>query len=197
MTTNAPTNNQAFFSYLDEESDITDIILREGKRFTSLSIFTEKILRGPSDFSVAERETMAAYVSALNSCTFCHNTHHAVAQQFGLQTGLLEQLVEDIDSAPVSDKIKPVYQYIKKLTLEPSKMIKSDVDRVLSAGWSEQALADAICVCALFNCYNRLLDGYGIKGTKEGYANGAQQLSKRGYRISWIPRFLYRMGWLK
>ncbi|MEO1713860.1 MAG: peroxidase, partial [Bacteroidota bacterium] len=190
MTTNAPTNNQAFFSYLHEESDITDIILREGKRFTSLSIFSEKVLRGPSDFSIAERETMAAYVSALNNCTYCHNTHLAVAQQFGVDGKLLGQLIEGINSTPISEKLKPVYQYIKKLTLEPSKMIKSDADRVFSAGWSEQALADAICVCALFNCYNRLLDGYGIKGTKEGYINGAKQLSKRGYRISWIPRFL-------
>lgn len=188
--------SNSFFTYLNNESDIRDIILRDGGRFKSLASFSEIVLRGKSELSFAERETIATFVSALNSCTFCYNSHLEVSKQFGVDENLIEQLLKDIDTSPISDKMKPVYHYVKKLTLSPSKMINSDADKVFEAGWSEQALTDAICVCSLFNLYNRLLDGHGIKGTQKSYDFGGKHLSKRGYKISWIPRLLYRFGWL-
>ncbi|MEO1410735.1 MAG: peroxidase [Bacteroidota bacterium] len=189
--------NDAFFSHLHADSDIRDVILKYGKRFEPLSLFTDTLLRGQSDFSVLERETLAAYVSALNSCTYCYNMHHEVAKRFGIDGALIEALLEDIDSAPTSDKLKPVFHYVKKLTQSPSKMVKADAERVFAAGWSEMALTDAICICALFNLYNRLLDGHGIKGNAPIYDSGADHLTKRGYKMGFIPQFLYRMGWMK
>jgi hypothetical protein len=38
-----------------------------GKRFNAL---THAVMRGPSDWSVGERELMAAFVSKLNQCVF-------------------------------------------------------------------------------------------------------------------------------
>ncbi|MEL7342882.1 MAG: carboxymuconolactone decarboxylase family protein [Bacteroidota bacterium] len=187
----------AYFSYLDADSDIKDIILKDNARFQSLSLFSEKVLRGKSEFSVAERETMSAFVSALNRCTYCHNTHLEVAKRFGVDGTLIESLLADVDTAPVSEQMKPVYRYIKKLTLSPSKMVQADAGSVFAVGWSEQALTDAVCVCALFNLYNRLLDGHGIKGSPQSYEGGANHLAKRGYKTGWIPAMLYRLGWLK
>jgi alkylhydroperoxidase family enzyme len=34
--------------------------------------FHEVLLRGPSPFTEAERELIAAYVSGLNRCRYCH-----------------------------------------------------------------------------------------------------------------------------
>lgn len=156
-----------FFSYLSSRSDVRDIILRDWKRFQPFSLFLENILRGTSELSIAEREIIAAFVSALNSCTLCDHSHLEIAISLGVDGQLIKQLMDDIDNSPIPEKIKPIYHYVEKLTVTPSQLVQADADKVFAAGWSEQALTDAICVCALFNCYNRLLDGHGIKGNIE------------------------------
>ena len=46
--------------------------LRYRKEFfgTSFSELTQQVMRGPSPWSVGERETFAAFVSRLNQCVF-------------------------------------------------------------------------------------------------------------------------------
>jgi uncharacterized peroxidase-related enzyme len=126
----------AFFSYLDENSDITDITFNDRPRLGPLDKASQKIMRGKSAFSAADRELMAAFVSGLNACAFCHGSHKAVAEQFGVTPQLIEQLVEDVDSAPIEEDLKPVFHYLKKLTLSASKLTQADVDKVFTAGWS-------------------------------------------------------------
>lgn len=59
------------------------------------------------------------------------------------------------------EKIKPIIAYVTKLTLSPAKMTQADADAVYGAGWSEQALYDAILVASLFNLMNRIVEGTG------------------------------------
>ena len=81
----------------------------------------------------------------------------------GLKTIKLASLLEDIESASIEEELKPLFRYVKKLTLEPSKIQKKDAEEVFRAGWSELALFDAVQVCSLFNMMNRLVDGTGVK----------------------------------
>lgn len=37
---------------------------------TPFSVLTQQVMRGPSEWSVGERETFAAFVSRLNQCVF-------------------------------------------------------------------------------------------------------------------------------
>jgi len=176
----------AFFSYLDENSDITDITFNDQKRLGPLDKASEAIMRGSSEFSEAEREVMAAYVSGLNACSFCLGSHQAVAAQFGVEESVIEALIEDIDSAPIPRKLKPIFKYLKKLTLEPSKIWEGDVDLVKEAGWNEEALHQAILIGCLFNFYNRLLDGHGVKGSAPIYQFAGTHLHKNGYSVPWF-----------
>jgi len=176
----------AFFKHLDEFSDITDITFNDRKRLGPLDKVSQRIMRGKSPFTLAEKEMMAAYVSGLNACSFCYGSHKAVAAQFGIDPTTIEKLVENIDTAPVENKLKPIFKYLKKLTLSPSKLIQEDANLVIKAGWSEEALYDTILIGCLFNFYNRLLDGHGIKGSKAIYQLGGEHLSKKGYSVPWF-----------
>jgi uncharacterized peroxidase-related enzyme len=176
----------AFFSYLNEKSDITDITFNDRSRLGPLDKASQEIMRGKSAFTEAEREIMAAYVSGLNACAFCHGSHKAVAEQFGINPEVIEKLVDDVDTAPVKENLKPVFRYLQKLTLSASKLTQKDVDSVLNAGWTEDALHEAILVGCLFNFYNRLLDGHGVKGNAAIYHFGGEHLAKNGYGVPWF-----------
>jgi uncharacterized peroxidase-related enzyme len=141
----------------------------------------EALLRGPSPLSVAERELLAAYVSGLNDCSYCHGVHTATAEAFGLEPGVLEAALADLDRAPVPERMKPVLRYAGTLTRTPARITPADADAVYAAGWTEQALHDAIMVCALFNFMNRMVDGHGIDADPSYYPVSGQRLKDRGY----------------
>src|SRR5690349_262079 len=63
--------------------------------------------RGPHPLSPGERELIAAYVSGLNECTFCCSSHSAfAAAQLDAGMTLVDQVRSDLDTAPVSAKLR-------------------------------------------------------------------------------------------
>jgi len=162
-----------FFKHLNELSDITDITWNDRKRLGPLDKASQAIMRGKSNFSEAQKELFSAYVSGLNACSFCYGSHTAVAENFGVMPETIEALIKDVESAPVFMDEKPLFHYLKKLTLSASTLTQEDADKVFDAGWSEEDLQEVILIGCLFNFYNRLLDGHGVKGNKAIYQFGA------------------------
>ncbi|MEL6559611.1 MAG: peroxidase [Bacteroidota bacterium] len=185
-----------FFHHLNDLSDITDITWNDRKRLGPLDKASQAIMRGASAFTSKQKETFAAYVSGLNACSFCYGTHAAVAENYGVSATLMESLVTDIDTALVEEKEKPLFHYLKKLTLSPARLTQQDADKVFAAGWKEQDLQDVILIGCLFNFYNRLLDGHGIKGNPAIFHYAGAHLHQRGYSVPWfigaIKSFLWK-----
>src|SRR5580704_13164065 len=127
-----------------------------------LGELTEAAMRGPSPFSQGQRELIAAYVSGLNACTYCHGTHLGVAEACGVAPDLITSSLADVETAPLEPRMKPILRYARKLTLSPARMTEADAAAVYDAGWGDDALYSTVLVTALFNFYNRLVDGVGL-----------------------------------
>ena len=122
-----------------------------------------------------------AYVSGLNACHYCYGVHSQTAQAFGVPEGLLDQLLVDIDSAPIDEALKPLLRYARKLTQEPTQLTQADAQAVFQAGWSEIALHEAVLTICLFNFMNRLLEGHGITGNPTLHELRGKALKEAGY----------------
>ncbi|HAK98159.1 MAG: hypothetical protein CBD03_00465 [Rhizobiales bacterium TMED143] len=151
------------FSSLPENPSLRDVLLLFPKASNELMAFIEQVMRTESPLSIGQRELLATFVSSLNSCQFCYGAHLAFSRAFGIEDDEIASLLQDIDSASIEEELKPLFRYVKKLTLEPSKIQRKDAEQVFQAGWSELALFDAVQVCSLFNMMNRLVDGTGVK----------------------------------
>ena len=127
-----------------------------------LLAYHDVLLRGDSPLSIAEREIIATYVSGLNACTFCFGAHKIYAKVFGVEEGLIDAMMDNIDTAPLPAKLKPLLVYVKKLTVLPARIKDADAKAVYDVGWSERALYDAVQICALFNFMNRIIEGTGV-----------------------------------
>lgn len=171
----------SFFRSLGEEGSVAAILRLNRAAGLALIDYHSAVLRQPSALSPGQRELIAAFVSALNACTYCTGVHGETARAFGLGDGVLEALVEDLESAPVEERLKPILHYARKLTLTPSRMVQADAEAVFEAGWDEQALHDAINVIALYNFMNRLLEGHGVHGTPDLHRERGQKLHADGY----------------
>ncbi len=170
-----------FLPSLPENAVLVDVFRAYPDTAGPLLDYHEALLRGPSPLSVAERELIAAYVSGLNACHYCHGVHTATAEAFGVCEGTLTALLADLDTAPVDERMKPILRHVGKLTLTPSRMTDADATAVLEAGWNEKALHDAVSVCALFNLMNRLVEGLGIDATPDYFEVSARRLAGGGY----------------
>jgi uncharacterized peroxidase-related enzyme len=144
--------------------------------------FTHEAMRGPSAWSVADRELMAAFVSRVNDSAFCVGAHTATAAQAYQDGAKVQAVLADLESAPVEDGLRATLRMLGKLTRE-GKADAEDMRDVLSAGVSRQQVADALAVCAAFNTTGRLADAFGFEVlSPEGFEAGARYLLKRGYR---------------
>ena len=95
---------------------------------------------------------------------------------------LVTAVLHDYRTAPISDREKALFAFIEKVNRESSRLHKEDVEEVEAAGWSEEALYDAITVCALFNFYNKWIDATGVGDMPAAaYAVSGERLATFGY----------------
>ncbi len=151
------------FPSLARDRDLGAVFRRFPHAVPPLLELHDRILRDPSPLTVGERELIAAYVSGLNACAYCHGAHRVAAEVFGIDEDLFDQLMEDPEASLVEPRLKPILAYVRKLTLAPARMTDADAEAVHAVGWDEQALFDAISVCALFNFMNRIVEGSGVR----------------------------------
>jgi uncharacterized peroxidase-related enzyme len=144
--------------------------------------FTQQAMRGPSAWSVADRELMAAYVSMVNDSAFCIGAHSATAGQAYQDGAKVQAVLADLESAPVEDGLRATLRMLGTLT-RAGQVGAGEMRQVLSAGVSRQQVEDALAVCAAFNTTDRLADAFGFEVlSPEGFEAGAKYLLKRGYR---------------
>lgn len=143
---------------------------------------THAAMRGPSDWSVAERELMAAYISKLNDCPFCVGAHSATAAQASGNEAMVAAVLGDLQSAPINERLRATLGMLGKLTCD-GHVDAHDIRVVLDAGVSRKQVEDALAVCYAFNVTNRLANAFGFEMmSSEGFQAGAGYLLRRGYR---------------
>lgn len=170
------------FPSIPGEPELSSVFSRFPHTAAPLLEYHDRLLRDPSPLTVAERELIAAYVSGLNACAYCHGAHRVAAEAFGVDDALFDGLMADLATSLVDPKLKPILAYVRKLTLSPARMVEADAEAVYAAGWDERALFDAISVCALFNFMNRIVEGSGIR--RNPLAESPEEKTARRARMS-------------
>ena len=173
------------FPSLPDNPHLSDVFKRFPRGAWTLLKYHDELLRGDSEFTAGERELMAAYVSGLNACGFCHGSHRVIAEVHGIEPAVFEKLLIDPEQAGLEAKWVPLLAYLRKLTQAPSRVSDGDAQAVYAAGWSEDALFDAVAVCATFNMMNRIVEGCGVQTSEESRAAARERQEK--FRDSATP----------
>jgi uncharacterized peroxidase-related enzyme len=143
---------------------------------------THEAMRGQSDWSIGDRELMAAYVSKANECPFCVSAHSATSSMwYGDQTKVADTLT-DVGTAPIDEQLRATLRMLGKLAQQNS-IDADDIRAVLGASVSPQQIKDALAVSLAFNITDRLANAFGFAvASPEAMNAGARFLLKRGYR---------------
>ncbi|MCI0683630.1 MAG: hypothetical protein L0Y71_16110 [Gemmataceae bacterium] len=91
-------------------------------------------------------------------------------------------MLADWRTAPISDKDKALFTFIDKVNRASNQIAQDDIDTLRRHGWTEEAIYDAVTVCALFNFYNRWVDATGVPDMPAAaYELSGQRLAGHGY----------------
>jgi len=144
---------------------------------------TQLLLRGPSTLTEAERELIATIVSHNNHCTFCTTAHTATADLLLGECSTTERIKEDLESAPVSEKMKALLTIAKQVQQSGKAVTSESVERARSAGASDIEIHDTVLIAALFCLYNRYVDGLSTvtPDNPDFYKGLATRLVDHGY----------------
>jgi len=143
---------------------------------------THEAMRGPSAWSVGDRELMAAFVSKTNECEFCIGAHTATAAGAYHDEARVTAVLSDLETAPIEEPLRATLRMLRKLTSEHA-VDANDMRTLLATGVSRKRIEDALAVGFAFNTTNRLADAFGffVPGP-EGFESGAKYLLSRGYK---------------
>ncbi len=108
-------------------------------------------------------------------------SHAAVAAHLLGSEALVEAVLRDVASAPLSDSEKRLLAFVEKVNAASTTIGQRDVEELHAAGWSDQAVYDAITVCALFNFFNRWIDATGVPPMSDEAHRAAAPRMAAGY----------------
>ncbi len=153
----------------------------------SLYELAQVLLRGDnSPLSEAERELIATHVSARNNCMFCMSSHAAAARElFGLNRDVVDCVIEDVNSAPVSPKMKALLNIAGKVQVNGKNVTAEDVAEARKQGANDRDIHDAVLIAATFSMFNRYVDGLAsyTPTDPKAYDEMGKRMSTLGYVV--------------
>jgi len=82
----------------------------------------------------------------------------------------------------VDEQTRAALGLLEIVTLRPEKLRAADFEPLRRAGLDDEAIADALQVCAIFSIYTRLADALGFDiPPAAAFAKSAEMLLSRGY----------------
>jgi uncharacterized peroxidase-related enzyme len=142
------------------------------------------LLRSEEGLSRAERELIATHVSYLNDCFYCHESHGATAACYlGGDTGLVEKVRRDFQSAEISDKLKSLLAIAASVQRGGKNVTVRQVMDAKENGATDNEIHDTVLIAAMFCMFNRYVDGLGATTPTDlsSYALRAKQIVENGY----------------
>jgi uncharacterized peroxidase-related enzyme len=138
----------------------------------------ETVMRGPSFWTAAEREYIAAVVSRLNECPYCLRAHTRTTQIES--RGRLD--IED--RSTIRRELGAVLPLVERLTTAPETLTAADVVAVREADVPDDAIVDALHVVLIFNTVNRMANAFDWGWDSEKHVQvAAQAIHRLRYRL--------------
>ena len=98
---------------------------------------------------------------------------------------MVDAVLNDYPTAPIDDREKALFAFIEKMNEQSNLVRREDIDQAKAAGWSEEAIYDAISVCALFKFYNAWIDATGVHDLPAAaYEMSGKRMATEGYMRS-------------
>lgn len=144
------------------------------------------LLHGESPLSKANRELIAGYVSGVNQCAFCCNSHAAASREhFGEKQGIVDDVLNQGYSEHLDPKINQLLKIAGKVALNGKEVKPADIDLARTLGANDAEIHDTVLIAATFCMFNRYVDGLATSTPTD--ENIYRDMGKKMAFVGYIP----------
>lgn len=181
-----------------EQPGIVELLFYKGPTGKALSKLAHTLLHGPSPLSSGERELIAAHVSNLNNCDFCHTSHGAAASEHLKDNGKAVQcVVNNLNDPHISDKMRALLNIAGKVQISGREVMPSDIEAAKEQGANDEEIHDTVLIASAFCMYNRYVDGLNtsVPENTDDYKDMGKRLATKGYKYPplFLRKFVIRL----
>jgi uncharacterized peroxidase-related enzyme len=109
------------------------------------------------------KEMIASLVSLQNACAYCADSHSFALRMNGGSAGALCAIQQnDLHSPSLTFEEQALLAFVGKVNGSSHKIGRADIEALNQAGWSDEQIAEAIHVAALFATFNRVVNAFGL-----------------------------------
>ena len=149
-----------------------------------LNELAQILLRTENSLTRGDRELIATFVSSLNDCFFCQNSHGGYAQHFlECDMDFIDSVKKDYMTADISDKMKALLSIAASVQKSGKNVTTEQIENAKALGATDQEIHDTVLIAAAFCMYNRYVDGLGTSAPtdRQFYVARAAQRAEVGY----------------
>jgi uncharacterized peroxidase-related enzyme len=164
---------------------ITGLMKYRPEAAVALNALAEVILHAAHPtFAPGERELIAAYVSGLNECVFCHTSHAAfAAEQIDGGMSLVSLACADPGTAPLTERLRALLAIAAAVQRSGRAVDTPAVQRARAHGATDLEIHDTVLIAAAFCMFNRYVDGLAtvLPDDPVVYTQRARRIAEHGY----------------
>ena len=125
--------------------------------------FSNTIQFSDGHLSRRHKEMIGTYVSFLNRCPYCLDSHALFLKMQGATDHTVTALMEgNLDKAELTGAERALMRYVEIVTEGAYRSTPEDVQKLRDAGWKEEQIAEAVYIIALFAMFNRIANAFGV-----------------------------------
>lgn len=174
----------AYINLPDDLPGIRGLMAFRPETALPLNKLVDALLQQPSTMSKGERELIASYVSSLNECKYCANTHGAVAKHHLGDGELVKQVQTNLEEADISPKLRALLNIAGKVQQSGHRVTEEDIEKARHEGADDKEIHDTVLIAAAFCMFNRYVDGLDTSAPDdpEIYDQIGAHRAKNGYQ---------------
>jgi uncharacterized peroxidase-related enzyme len=109
-----------------------------------------------------QKEYLFLVCSAANMSTYCVTAHCEIVRMLGIKGPEAEQIAIDYTSTALPMTIKALLAFATKLTMQPTKIARQDIDDLRTYGFTEQQIMETVVVVGFAKFANYVAFGLGV-----------------------------------
>jgi uncharacterized peroxidase-related enzyme len=132
-----------------------------------------------------QKEMIATMVSSRNRCAYCTDSHGFFLRAHGGSPDLLAAaMAGDTSSQSFDPAQSALVGFVQKVTDDSSSITSDDVASLRAFGWTDPQIAETIHIAALFACFNRVVNAFGLPSPNllGIYSSATEDARERGNR---------------
>jgi uncharacterized peroxidase-related enzyme len=123
---------------------------------------SSSLLFGDGCLKRRQKELIATYISHLNACPYCADSHGFFLTVHGGEKTLAHKIASG-DLSGLAKAEQRLLRYLGKVNDQSFRTTREDVRQLCELGWREDQVAEAVHVAAMMGLCNRVANAFGLE----------------------------------